>query len=155
LQGEYLLTFCAFYIYSVLKIKNKKIMKKLFSLLVFVSFLFSCDCDRVLDDPDLAWSIGIVNNAILKERTVALEFRSSRQVQRVEFESFWKFEVNGSILSVRLLDSDFTWEQRGNVLRGVCKIPLGSLLSNPQVRHRYTHFVGYAVIDGRRVRLRN
>ncbi|RAL56952.1 hypothetical protein BSK20_01620 [SR1 bacterium human oral taxon HOT-345] len=138
-----------------LKIKNKKIMKKLVSLLVFVSFLFSCDCDRVLDDPDLAWSIGIVNNAILKERTVALEFRSSRQVQRVEFESFWKFEVNGSILSVRLLDSDFTWEQRGNVLRGVCKIPLGSLLSNPQVRHRYTHFVGYAVIDGRRVRLRN
>ena len=138
-----------------IKIKNKKIMKKLVSLLMFVSFLFSCDCDRVLDDPDLAWSIGIVNNAIFKERTVALEFRSSRQVQRVEFESFWKFEVNGSILSVRLLDSDFTWEQRGNVLRGVCKTPLGSLLSNPQVRHRYTHLVGYAVIDGRRVRLRN
>ena len=88
---------CFLYIFST-ENKNEKIMKKLFSLLVFVSFVFSCDCDRVLDDTDLAWSIGIVNNAILKERTVALEFRSSRQVQRVEFESFWKFEVNGSIL---------------------------------------------------------
>lgn len=127
-------------------------MKKILLLLVLMAFV---SCEKNFENPCITWKVGIVYDATIQKRNLALEFQSSfANLEEVNFESIWIFEVDGTPIYLELHEEDFSWQHQGRTLKGICKTSLGELLSNPNVIHKSTTIEGHGKIDGKRIRIK-
>lgn len=125
-------------------------MKKILLGILISVLLIGCQKNEVELAPSISWKVGIIYDANIQKRNLALEFQSSfGSLDQVCFESTWAFEVDGSVLYLELQESDFVWSSEGRTLKGLCKTSLGELLSDPKVLHKGTVLNGTAKIDGK------
>jgi len=129
----------------------KKIILIVFSLMILFS---SCCREEVEITPSITYKVGIVQDINVHQRTLALEFQSSfGTIKKINFESLWTFEVDGTPIYLELHESDFAWQYQGRTIKGICKTSLGELLATPNVIHKRTTLKGYAKVDGKWVKI--
>ena len=129
----------------------KKIILNVFSLMILFS---SCCREEVEITPSITYKVGIVQDINVHQRTLALEFQSSfGTIKKINFESLWTFEVDGTPIYLELHESDFAWQYQERTIKGICKTSLGELLATPNVIHKRTTLKGYAKVDGKWVKI--
>jgi lipoprotein len=131
----------------------KKIILIVFSLMILFS---SCCREEVEITPSITYKVGIVQDINVHQRTLALEFQSSFEtIEKINFESIWTFEINGSPIYLELHENDFEWSRskNGNSYKGICKTSLGELLATPNVIHKRTTLKGKAKINGKWIKI--
>ena len=118
----------------------KKIILIVFSLMILFS---SCCREEVEITPSITYKVGIVQDINVHQRTLALEFQSSfGTIKKINFESLWTFEVDGTPIYLELHESDFAWQYQERTIKGICKTSLGELLATPGVTHQTTFIQG-------------
>lgn len=115
--------------------------------MLLIMTLTSCEKEEIT--PSIDWKVGIIHDATLQRRTLALEFQSSfGSIESVDFESIWIFEIQGTPIYLELHETDFSWQYQGRSLKGSCKTSLGEWLSAPNVTHKEARIKGYAKVNG-------
>ncbi len=119
--------------------------------------LFSSCCKEEFEQaPSVTYKVGIFHDATLNKKNISLEFQStSGIIEKINFESIWTFEVNGSPIYLELHENDFEWSRskNGNSYKGICKTSLGELLATPNVIHKRTTLKGKAKINGKWIKI--
>lgn len=125
----------------------KKLILIIFSLMILVS---GCCKEEVDQAPSVTYKVGIIQDANLHQRTLALEFQSSFEtIEKINFESIWTFEVDGTPIYLEFHESDFAWQYQGSTIKGICKTSLGELLTSPNIIHKKTMIKGHVKIEGK------
>lgn len=126
-------------------------MKKIILIVFSLMILFSSCCKEEVDQaPSVTYKVGIIQDTNLHQRTLALEFQSSFEtIEKINFESTWTFEVNGSPIYLEFHENDFKWQYQGRTIKGICKTSLGELLTNPNIIHKKTMIKGHVKIEGK------